>query len=114
MKNETCDMLINRFMGLKGNMYTYVKKDQHECKKPKGINNKVVKEKITSENYKNVLLNAAYTNHEMNRIQRKNHNIGTYRINKVSSFSYHDKNIYLKMDTVHYHLFINLLVNHAK
>ena len=55
-------------MGLKENMYTYVKKDQHECKKPKSINNKVVKEEITSENYKNVLLNAAYTNHEMNRI----------------------------------------------
>ena len=31
--------------------------------------------------------------HEMNRIQSKGHNIGSYKINKIY-LSYHNKNIY--------------------
>ena len=51
----------------------------------------------------------------MNRIQSKNHNIGTYRIKNVSLSCYDGKKyIYLKMGTVGYHIFINLLANHIK
>ena len=32
-----------------------------------------------------------YIRHEMNRIQSKCHNIGSYRINKISLSSYDDK-----------------------
>ena len=53
-------------------------------------------------------------NHEKKKIQSKNHNIESYRINKVSLPCYNNSNIYLKMDIVDYHIFINLLVNHTK
>ena len=45
--------------------------------------------------YKNVLYNTSYMRHEMNRIQSKNHNIGSYRSNKIS-LSYDDKKNILK------------------
>ena len=32
--------------------------------------------------------------HEMNRIQSKDHNIGQYRINKVSLSSYDDRKLF--------------------
>ena len=44
MKDETCGVRIKSFVGLKAKMYTYIKKDKHECKKAKGINNSVVKD----------------------------------------------------------------------
>ena len=49
--------------------------------------------------------------HEMNRIQSKVHNIGTYGI-KISLSSYSDQKIYiyLKMDTVGFHIFVNVLL----
>ena len=43
--------------------------------------------------------------HEMSRIQSKDNTIGSYRINKISLFSYGDKNIYLKTDIVGSHIF---------
>ena len=39
-------------------------------------------------------------NHEMNRAQSKNHNIGNYRIIKVALPCYDNKNIYLKVNTM--------------
>ena len=50
----------------------------------------------------------------MNRIQSEDHNIGSYRINKICFSSYDDKNIYLKMDKTDYHIFLNLRVKHIK
>ena len=50
----------------------------------------------------------------MNRIQSKNHLIGSSGINKIHLSPYNDKNIYLKIEIVDYHIFVNLLVNHIK
>ena len=51
----------------------------------------------------------------MNRIKIKNHNIGSHRINKICLSSYnHKKYMYLKMDIVDYHIFMNLFVSHMK
>ena len=54
-----------------------------------------------------VLFNTTDMNHVINRIQRKIHDIETYRINKVSLFCCDDKNMYLMMDTIGYSIFIN-------
>ena len=50
--------------------------------------------------------------HKMNRIQSKNHNMGTYETKKVS-ISCHDKGKYTWY-TIGYHVFINLHVNNTK
>ena len=38
MKDETWYMSIKGFAGLKVKMYTYITKNEHECKKAKNIN----------------------------------------------------------------------------
>lgn len=50
----------------------------------------------------------------MNKIQSKDHYIGSCKINKISLSSYDDKNICLKMAIADFHIFINLLVHHTK
>ena len=44
----------------------------------------------------NLLFNKSYMKHEMNRIQSRNHKIGSYRINKICLSSYDDKKYILK------------------
>ena len=96
MKDETCGMAIKSLVELTAKMYTCIK-DEHECKKLEGINHGVVEDEIKFENYKNILFNdATYMNHEMNRIQSKNHNKGNCRINKVSLSCYNDKKYILQ------------------
>ena len=41
--------------------------------------------------YKNALLNNKYLRHSMNRVQSKNHKIGSYKINKISLSCFDDK-----------------------
>ena len=43
------------------------------------------------DEYKDVLLDNKCLRHSMNRIQSKNHRIGTYEINKVSLSCFDDK-----------------------
>ena len=62
--------------------------DNSEHKKMKGAN-KNVAERINHSEY--ILLNQKSVRHLMNRIQRKNHRIGTYEINKISLSCFHDK-----------------------
>ena len=48
--------------------------------------------------------------HEMNRIQSKGHNIESYRINNFFYLLTLIRNMYLQMNIIDYHIFINLLV----
>ena len=47
--------------------------------------------KVNQNEYKDVLLNKKCLRHLMNRIQSKNHKIGTYEINKISLSCFGDK-----------------------
>ena len=53
--------------------------------------NKNVVAKIRHNEYKDVLLNKKCLRDSMNRIQSKNHRIGTYEINKISLSCFDDK-----------------------
>ena len=59
-------------------------------KKIKGVN-KNVAEKLTHIECKDVLLNKKCLGHMVNRIQSKDHRIGTYEINKISLSCFDDK-----------------------
>ena len=51
-------------------------------KKAKGVNKNAVATIIPNE-YKDFLLNNKCIRHSMNKIQRKDHRIGTYEINEI-------------------------------
>ena len=63
-------------------------------KKAKGGNKNVVAT-ISHNEYKDVLLKNNCLRHSMNRIQSKDHRIGTYEINKISLSCFYDK-IYIQ------------------
>ena len=63
-------------------------------KKAKSVNKNVVAT-IGHNEYKNVLLKNRCLRHSMNRIQGKDHRIGTYEVNKIS-LSCFDDEIYIQ------------------
>ena len=84
-KDEKAGVAIKEFAGLKPKMLSYLVNDNSEHKKAKGVNKNVFATKIHNE-YKNVLLNKKCLRHSMNKIQSKDHKIGTYEINIVLRF----------------------------
>ena len=89
MKDETASVSIKEFVGIKPKMYLFLVDDSSDCKKGNGVNTNVV-EKITHNEYKDVLLNQnCYI------IQSKNHRIGTYEMNRKSLLCFDDK-IYIQ------------------
>ena len=52
--------------------------------KQKALIKMLLKALIKYEDYKNVLSNKSYTKHEMNRIQSKDHDIRSYRTEKLN------------------------------
>ena len=92
MKDETAEVVIEEFVTLKPKMYSYLHNSKH--KKAKGVNRNVLAT-ISHSKYKDVLLNKKCLRHSMNRIQSKDHKIGTHEINKIS-LSYLDNKIYIQ------------------
>ena len=71
-------------------MYSFLVDDRSEHKKAKGVNRNVVAT-ISHSEHKDVLLNKKCLSNSMNRIQSKDHRIGTYEINKISLRCFDDK-----------------------
>ena len=89
MKDETGGVAIKEFVVLKPKMYSFLVENS-EQKKAKDVNKNVVAT-ISHSEYKDVLLNDKCIRHSMNRIQSKDHRIGTYEINKISLPCFDDK-----------------------
>ena len=89
MKDETGGVVIEEFVGFKPKMYSFFV-DDTEHKKGKGVNKNVVAT-IGHNEYKDVLLKNKCLRHSMNRIQSKDHRIGTYEIIKISLSGFDDK-----------------------
>ena len=89
-EDETGEVAIEEFVGLKSKMYSFLVDNSSEHKKAKAVSKNVV-EKITHSEYKDVLLNKKCLRHSMNRIQSENHKIRTYEINKISLSCFDDK-----------------------
>ena len=94
IKDETAGVATEEFVVLKPNLYSYLVDDNNEHKKAKGMNRHIVAT-ISHNEYKDVLLNKKCLRHWMNRIQSKDHKIGTYEINKISLSCFDDK-IYIQ------------------
>ena len=89
IKDETRGVVIEEFVGLKPKIYSFLV-DSSEHKKAKGVNKNVVTT-ISHNEYKDILLNNKWIRHSMNRIQSKDHRIGTYKIKKISLSCFDDK-----------------------
>ena len=83
MKDERDGAVIEELVGLKPKMYSYLVDDNSEHKKAEGVNRNVVAT-ISHNRYKDVLLNKKCLTPSMNRIQSKDHRIGTSEINKIA------------------------------
>ena len=94
MKEETTGFSIGGFVELKPKMYSYLADDSSEYKKAKGLNKNVVAT-VSYNEYKDVLLKKRCLRLSMNRIQIRDHKIGTYEINKISLFCF-DHKIYIQ------------------
>ena len=81
MNNETEDVAIEEFVGLKTKMYSFLV-DRSEHKKAKSVNRNVVAT-ISHNEYEDALLNNKCIRHSINRIQCKDHRIGKNKINKI-------------------------------
>ena len=81
---------MKNFFGLKPNIYSYLVDDNSEHKKAKHVNRNDVAT-ISRNEYKNVFLNKKYLNHPINRVQSKNHRIGTYEVNETLLSCFDDK-----------------------
>ena len=90
MKDQTGDITIEKFVGLKAKIYRFLVDDYSENKKANGVNRTVIAT-ISHNQYWNVLLNNICLRDPMNRIQSKDHRIGTYKISKISMSWFDDK-----------------------
>ena len=88
MKDETGGVAI------KSKIYTFLVDNNNKHRKAKGANRNGVTS-ISHNDYKDVLLNSKCLRHSMNRIQSKDHRIGTYEINKIS-WSYFDDKTFIQ------------------
>ena len=94
MKDKIGVVAINEFIGWKSKMYLFLADHNSGHKKAKGLNTDVVVT-IRHNEYKVILLNKKCLTHLLNRIQSKDHRIGTYKTNKTSSSCFDDK-IYIQ------------------
>ena len=90
-KDEAAGVPICEFIGLRSKMYSYMKDNQKGGKTAKGIKKNVIKKDIQHENYQETLFNDKQMYHKMKTIRSKNHELGSYEINKVSLSCFDDK-----------------------
>ena len=89
MKDEFNGNKIDKFVGLKGKMYSLIS-NNWEMNKTKGVNLNL-RHKI----YFDVLFNKNILRHKMKRILSEKHSIDSYLLNKVSLSCYDDKRFIL-------------------
>ena len=95
-KDEANGVPICEFIGLRAKMYSYLKNNNQVGKTAKGIKKIVIRKNITHENYKNVLFNNEQMHHTMKTIRSNNHQLGSYKLNKVSLSCFDDKRYILE------------------
>ena len=81
MKDENGGVAIEGFVVLKPKIYSFLV-DNNEHKKAEDVNKNVVTT-VNHNEHEGVFLNEKCIRHSMNRIQTKDHRIGTYKINKI-------------------------------
>ena len=90
-KDESAGIPITEFVGLRSKMYSYVKDNKQTARTAKGIKKQVIKKNLTHDNYKEVLFNNEQMQHTMKTIRSRNHQLGSFELNKISLSCFDDK-----------------------
>ena len=89
--DEAYGIPITECIGLKSEMYSYVKDNEKGGRTAKGIKKNVIKNNIKHEDYKNTLINNEQMHHKMKTMRSQRHQLGSYEINKVLLSCFDDK-----------------------
>ena len=89
MTDESAGAATAEFFGLKSKRYSYLVDDNSDHKK--SVSRNVAT--ISHNEYKQFLLKKKCLRHLIDKIERKDHRMGTYEINKISCF---DDKIYIQ------------------
>ena len=78
MKDELGRKIVTKFVGVRGNTYSYLIDDGNEDKKVKGTKKCVIKRKLKYENYKNCLEATKFKN-EIKYLEKNKINIDSIK-----------------------------------
>lgn len=98
-KDETSLVPIVEFVGLRSKMYSIKLYNDKEKKTAKGIKKNIIKNVVTHNDYKYVVLNETKQYSKMNTIRSSYHQIYSYSINKVGLCAFDDKRYILNNGT---------------
>ena len=90
-KDEPGGEIIEEFFGLRLKLYAIKKLDDEEEKKCKGVKRNVIRNKISFNNYKDVLFSGKEVLKGMNVIRSRQHNLSTEQVNKIALSANDDK-----------------------
>ena len=93
-KDEHDGKIFTLHIGLKPKMYCCETDDKKVTKKGKGIDRKVVKKKLTSDDFLYTLTDNMKSHYTSNKICSKNHQVFSVTINKVGLSNYDNKRYY--------------------
>ena len=106
LKCENADNIIARFGGNKSKNYAFAyaeeykkfltDKDKEKLVRCKGTVKSTIRDNITIDSIVNTIKNSTITKHDNYCIRSKKHQLGIYKINKVSLSCYDDKRFILK------------------
>ena len=91
MKDEYGGKSIVKFVGLKSKMYSILDESNNEKRTNKG-HNAIIK----FQEFHDTLFKKRILRHTVRGIKSKNHNLGTYKTNKISLSCFDDKRCILK------------------
>jgi hypothetical protein len=95
-KDEASGVPVTEFVGLRSKMYSYVKENGKGGMTAKGVKKYVIRNKLTHENFKDVISSSSRMRHNMNTIRSTKHTIGTYETRKVTLSCFDDKRYLLE------------------
>ena len=90
-KDKAAGKSITEFDGLRSKMYSYIKDNNKGGKTAKDVKKNIINKNIKHEDYKQVLFNKEQIQHEMKTIRSENHQLGSYKLNKISLSCFDDK-----------------------
>jgi hypothetical protein len=90
-KDEAAVVTIVEFVGLRSKMYSYVKENGKGGMTAKGVKKYVIKNKLTHDDFKNVIRDRKQLRHNMNTIRSVKHQLGTHEMRKVTLSCFDDK-----------------------
>ena len=112
-KDEAAGVPVIEFVWLRSKMYSYVKENGKGGMTAKGVKRYVIRNKLSHENFKDVINTKGRMRHNMNTIRSKKHTIGTYEIRKVTLSCFDDKR-YLLEDGVTSYAYGNKNIRSSK